>query len=223
MSDWSKVLLRHSYKLFEWAPLQMSQKWTFAPSFLSFLENDFALLWYKTLHSEVVWTKENAGKSGFTLFAAWLITLPKVLWYQNTKKNCINEQAKQGRSFTSCAFSQNGEWRFLLSFHIVKVTWSYNWPIISFTKYNFIILFSFTTERDLRLRTQILKMSKWAPIYWFERALIQAGADIKFLSHDEGRSFEGDVHLAQGALSDNYGSSLFKRLACFYVKNGWGL
>ena len=170
----------------------------------------FALLWYKTLYSEVVWTKENAGKSGFTLFAAWLITLPKVLWYQNTKKICINEQAKQGRSFTSCSFSQNGEWRFLLSFHIVKVTRSYNWPIISFTKYNFIILFSFTTERDLRLRTQILKMSPWTK--WTSPSNER---------HGEGRSFEGDVHLFQGALSDNYGSSLFKRLACFYVTNGW--
>ena len=48
------------------------------PSFLSFLENDFALLWYKTLHSESVWTEENAGKAEFTLFAAWLITLHKV-------------------------------------------------------------------------------------------------------------------------------------------------
>ena len=28
---------------------------SFAPSFLSFLESDFALLWYKTLHSEVAW------------------------------------------------------------------------------------------------------------------------------------------------------------------------
>ena len=52
---------------------------SFVPSFLSFLESDFALLWYKTLHSEVAWTEENAGKSKFTLFAAWLITLHRVL------------------------------------------------------------------------------------------------------------------------------------------------
>ena len=52
---------------------------TFAPSFLSFLESDFALLWYETLPSEVARTEENAGKSEFTLFAAWLITLHKVL------------------------------------------------------------------------------------------------------------------------------------------------
>ena len=51
----------------------------FAPSLLGFLDSDFALLWYKTLHSEVAWTEENAGKSGFTLFAAWLITLHRVL------------------------------------------------------------------------------------------------------------------------------------------------
>ena len=52
---------------------------SFAPSFLSFLESDFAILWYKTLHTEVAWTEENAGKSKFTLFAAWLITLHRVL------------------------------------------------------------------------------------------------------------------------------------------------
>ena len=51
----------------------------FAPSFLIFLESDFVLLWYETLHSEVTWTQENAGKSEFTLFATWLITLNKVL------------------------------------------------------------------------------------------------------------------------------------------------
>ena len=38
---------------------------SFAPSFLSFLESDFALLWYKTLQIEVAWTEENAGKSEF--------------------------------------------------------------------------------------------------------------------------------------------------------------
>ena len=54
-------------------------EWTFASSFLSFLESDFALLWYKTLHSEVAWTEENAGKSEVTLFAAWLINLHIVL------------------------------------------------------------------------------------------------------------------------------------------------
>ena len=69
---------------------------SFVPSFLSFLESDFALLWYKTLHSEVAWTEENAGKSGFTLFAAWLITLHRVLWCQNTIKISITKRAKQG-------------------------------------------------------------------------------------------------------------------------------
>ena len=63
---------------------------TFAPLFLGFLESDFALLWYKTLHSEVAWTEENE---------AWLITLHKVLWCQNTIKISINKQAKQGQSF----------------------------------------------------------------------------------------------------------------------------
>ena len=38
---------------------------SFVPSFLSFLESDFALLWYKTLQIEVAWTEENAGKSEF--------------------------------------------------------------------------------------------------------------------------------------------------------------
>ena len=52
---------------------------TSAPLFLSYLESDFVLLWYETLHSDVVWTEEKAGKSEFTLFAAWLITLHKVL------------------------------------------------------------------------------------------------------------------------------------------------
>ena len=60
-------------------------EWTFAPSFLSFLESNFALLWYKTLHSEVVWTEQNAGKSEFTLFADWLITLHKVLMSKHHK------------------------------------------------------------------------------------------------------------------------------------------
>ena len=31
------------------------------------------------MHSEVAWTGENAGKSEFTLFSAWLITLHRVL------------------------------------------------------------------------------------------------------------------------------------------------
>ena len=47
-----------------------------------------------------------------------------------------------------------GKDNFLLSFHMVKVTWPYNWPIISFTICNFNILFFFTTECDLRLATQ---------------------------------------------------------------------
>ena len=51
---------------------------TFDPLFMRFLESDFALLWHKTLHSEVAWTEENAWKSEFTLFAAWLITLHNV-------------------------------------------------------------------------------------------------------------------------------------------------
>ena len=54
-------------------------KRTFTPLFLGFLKSDFALLWYKTLYSEVAWTEENAGKSELTLLAAWLITLHKVL------------------------------------------------------------------------------------------------------------------------------------------------
>ena len=40
---------------------------SFSPLSLSFLESDFALLWYKTLYSEVAWTEENAGKSEFAL------------------------------------------------------------------------------------------------------------------------------------------------------------
>ena len=59
--------------------MRVSQSGLFGPSFLIFLESDFALLWCETLHSEVAWTEENAGKSEFTLFAAWLITLHKVL------------------------------------------------------------------------------------------------------------------------------------------------
>ena len=50
---------------------------SFVPLLLGFLESDFALLWYKTLHNEVAWTEENASKSEFTL-AAWLITLHRV-------------------------------------------------------------------------------------------------------------------------------------------------
>ena len=72
---------------------------TFDTSCLSFLENNFALLWYKTLHSEVAWTEENAGKSEFILFAAWCITLYKVPWCQNTIKIRMNKQTKQGHSF----------------------------------------------------------------------------------------------------------------------------
>ena len=81
------------YRNFTWS--RYVTEWTFAPSFLSFLESNFALLWYKTLHSEVVWTKENAGKSELRLFADWLITLHKVLWCQNTIKISINKHAKQ--------------------------------------------------------------------------------------------------------------------------------
>ena len=68
---------------------------SFAPSFLSFLESDFVLLWCKTLHSEVAWTEENTGKSEFTLFATWLIILPRVLWCQNTIKISLTKRAKQ--------------------------------------------------------------------------------------------------------------------------------
>ena len=57
----------------------MSQRVLFSHSLLNFLENDFALPWHKTLHSEVAWTEENAGKAEFTLFEAWLITLQRVL------------------------------------------------------------------------------------------------------------------------------------------------
>ena len=64
-----------------------------------FSESDFVLLWYETLHSEVAWTEENAGKSEFTLFTAWLITLHKVFWCQNTTKIHIKKQAKLGQSF----------------------------------------------------------------------------------------------------------------------------
>ena len=39
---------------------------------------------------------------------------------------------------------------------MIKVTWPYNWPIISISKYNFIILFFFTAERGLRLTTEVL-------------------------------------------------------------------
>ena len=52
-------------------------KHLFGPECLCRIEIDygdrFSLLWYKTLHSEVVWTEENAGKSEFTIFATWLI------------------------------------------------------------------------------------------------------------------------------------------------------
>ena len=57
----------------------MPQRVLFSHSLLNFLERDFALPWHKTLHSEVAWTEENAGKAEFTLFEAWLITLQRVL------------------------------------------------------------------------------------------------------------------------------------------------
>ena len=85
-------------------------EWIFALLFLSFLESDFVLLWYKTLHSEVVWTEENTDKSESTLFAALLITVHKVLWCQNTLKVCLNMQAKQGQSFhLVCILSEWGK------------------------------------------------------------------------------------------------------------------
>ena len=70
-----------------------------ASSLLGCLESHFALLWYKILHNEVAWTEENAGKPELTLFSAWLITLHRILRFQNTIKIRINKQAKQGQSF----------------------------------------------------------------------------------------------------------------------------
>ena len=68
---------------------------SFAPSFLSFLESHFAVLYYKTLRSKEAWNEENVGKSEFTLFAAWPVTLHRVLWCQNTIKISITKRAKQ--------------------------------------------------------------------------------------------------------------------------------
>ena len=96
----------------------LSQSGLSLPCSWVFLESDFVLLWYKTLHSEVAWTGENAGKSEFTLLAAWLIILHKVLWCQNTTKIHINKQAKQGQSFHLVCVPS--EWSFLLSFHMVR-------------------------------------------------------------------------------------------------------
>ena len=46
------------------------------------------------------------------------------------------------------------------------------------------------------------------------------GALIKFFCCEEGRSFEGDVHLGRGALSDNYGNAsksfVFKPKSSFF-------
>ena len=50
--------------------------------------------------------------------------------------------------------------------------------------------------------------------------LVRGGALIKLFSCGEGRSFEGDVHLGRGALSDNHG--ILKNTSgsdCFYKKN----
>ena len=49
----------------------------FRPLVPEFSEERFSLLWYKTLHSEVVWTKDNAGKSEFAPSLVWLITYKK--------------------------------------------------------------------------------------------------------------------------------------------------
>ena len=70
------IILKHVSQ----SGLSLSLSWVF-------LESNFVLLWYETLQSEVAWTEENAGKSEFTIFAAWLITLHKVLWCQNAAKN----------------------------------------------------------------------------------------------------------------------------------------
>ena len=76
----NKILtVHHENKSQLLAKIGLVTEQTFAPSFLSFLESDFALLWYEALHSEVAWTEQNADKSKFTLFSAWLITLHKVL------------------------------------------------------------------------------------------------------------------------------------------------
>lgn len=90
------------------------------------------LLLYKTHHIEVVWTKENAGNSELTLFAAWLITFHKFLQFQNTVKTCIYEGAKtvfppRERSY------RIGKRSFFLSFYMIKLTWPCNWVIISIT------------------------------------------------------------------------------------------
>ena len=56
---------------------------------------------------------------------------------------------------------------------------------------------------------------------------------IKFFSCEEGRSFEGDFHLSQGALSDNYGKLKINKWTALYQvflkswklnhKNSWKL
>ena len=67
----------------------------------------------------------------------------------------------KGSLFTWCTFFRDGERCFLLSFHMVKVTWPYNWPIISFTKYIFIILFFFTAEGDSRHQHLLAQSHRW--------------------------------------------------------------
>ena len=63
----------------------MSQSGLSLPRSWVFLESDFVLLGYESLHSEVARTEENDGKSEFTLFASWLITLHIYIKYFDVK------------------------------------------------------------------------------------------------------------------------------------------
>ena len=104
---------------------------------------------YKTHHIEVVWTKENAGNSEFTLFAAWLIPLYKVLQCQNTVKICKNEGAKTVFPPRARSYRMGKDVSFL------AFTWSslHDHQLTNHFYYNikFHIFFFFMTKRNLHL------------------------------------------------------------------------
>ena len=65
----------------------------------------------------------------------------------------------------------------------------------------FVILTNHLNERLCRH----YKFPNVRPFPGLRGPLILAGAFIKFFSCEEGRSFEGGVHLGRDPLSDNYG------------------
>ena len=116
----SRIVVLESSFGFVGTIAQNAQKISFSfCSLESFLESDFALLWYKAFHSDVAWTEENTGKSEFTLFVTWLITLHRAVWCQNTIKISITKWAKQELSFHLVCVPS--EWR--KPFSCLAFTW----------------------------------------------------------------------------------------------------